>query len=98
MKLDTILLTESFFLPGCRERLYKVDVALRKKKTEDALKEIVDQRKYLESVLGRKLTLRGKKDYEELVDCLIFEAKPLLNRLQTIRLRAGEIKSKKVKK
>lgn len=98
MKKDSILLMESFFLPGCRERLYKTYVAIKKRKQEEAVQNIVEQRQWLELLLDRKLDIQGKEDYTELVDRILKESKPLINRLQTIRLRAKEIKVKKAGK
>lgn len=73
-------------------------MCLKKRKSEEALPEFIEQRKFLEGLLGRPLDIRGKEDYQDIIDTLIkTEAKQLVKRLQTIRTRAGEIQIKKRK-
>lgn len=73
-------------------------MCLKKRKSEEALPEFIEQIKFLEGLLGRPLDIRGKEDYQDIIDTLIkTEAKQLVKRLQTIRTRAGEIQIKKRK-
>lgn len=95
MKKDGILLIESFFLPGCRERLYKTFVFIKTKRIEEAAQEIKIQREYLEQLLKRPLDLQGEEDYRQLSKFIEIQYLPLFNRVQTIRMRAGEIALKK---
>jgi hypothetical protein len=73
-------------------------MCLKKRKSEEALPEFIEQRKFLEGLLGRPLDLKGKEDYQDIIDTLVkHEAKQIVKRLQTIRMRAGEAQSKKRK-